>query len=344
MNPSSYLITADKRSTKEPSLLILNDDCLMEIFQRLDVLDFANLAKTCVRLRYVADIVHVHHFKEIGVYKKYDGLSREEFSDILSVIGIHLLSIEIYYQNDFLLETIRNNCTNLRTLKLVLDTRPPLRLPQLQDFRNLKEVEFGTCWTMCINETRNFFASNPDIETVSYYYKDIDIDQDENFMKSLQLLPKLKSLHVNRKLSKNILQQILHLSGLTKLSFRVKENCNDFLMELAAKLDLVELSIWSNIDDETFDIIKSFRNLENLSVMSDHVYILNKINIFPPKLKCINFGSINMHCNTFLSIVKQLKFLEELQLDYGPTFLHENGSNFGKYLYDKRYDAVYDVM
>lgn len=309
MDRRNYSIASNRRS--DSSLLILNNDCLMKIFEYLDLSDFISLAKTCNRLLFVADTVYVRNFKEIkvkGGSNPVEGVisSAAEFYDILSVVGIHLRSIEVHYGNEFVLEAIGDNCNNLETLMLCGGP------PPLQELGKLKELKLEGV-KMSTNQLKTFFEKNPNIESIKY--NNVDEDMNENFVKSLQLLPKLKSLDTNIILYENILQQLLRLDSLTKLDIYLSQNCNHALTELAKKLNLTELRFSADVDNTTFDIIKSFRNLEVLSIYAMSVrwpksYFLPETTVFPPKLKIIKLHHIHMDCCTLLAIIKQLKSLE----------------------------------
>lgn len=84
--------------SKTPSLLILNDVCLWEIFQWLDLDDFMNLAST--KLRGVGN--NSKRFKEINVHagkRRERTISNEEFSNVLTVICDHVLAVQFSYTN-----------------------------------------------------------------------------------------------------------------------------------------------------------------------------------------------------------------------------------------------------
>lgn len=105
-------------------------------------------------------------------------------------------------------------------------------------------------------------------------------------------------------------------------------NCNKLLTELAKHLNLVELEILMDFDADSFGIIKSFRDLEVLSMIHYREHFkeawFSDATVFPPKLKRIQARSIKMSCSAFLSIVKQLKFLEQFDVHCGGIFLNHD--------------------
>lgn len=340
MTHSNNLINSDERPTKEVSLLMLNNDCLMKIFQILELMDFVNLAKACIRLQEVADETFVPKCKEIEIQVEYyckhcsidkclnearerSQNTKEEFADIISVIGPHVLSVRMYDGNDFILEIIKDYCKKVNSLKFHRYDNPP----HLEDFKSLKELKlYGP--KLCNNALKNYFTNNPDIESLGY------CEVDEDFLKLLTLLPKLKTLElewsrVSDSINPNQIKHLLHLYYLRKFEFRCESNCNQFLNELATKLNLTDLKFNMNTDDDTFDIIKSFQNLEVLSIChegSDGQIPENAT--FPSKLKRIELFT-PMKCSSLVTIIKQLKFLEEVELegimiDIECLFLYQN--------------------
>lgn len=315
--------------TEKPTLLILNDHCLLKVFQFLQLNDFVNLHNTCHRLRDICTSVCALKYKKIvvdtGVYgnNSRNKISKECFSKVLSVIGQHVLSVEIYYANPFILETIRDKCNNLNSLQL----RMCEESLELQHFRNLKELIMSTGSNrvrMSINELKNFVANNPDLESLKCS-KCYQMD----FMELTKMLPKLKSLRLPFMVSGTFhrhreFQHLLHLDGLTKLSFESAKNCNQLLLVLAKRLNLVELELTMDFDADSFGIIKMFRNLEVL--LMRHWYVnfeeawFSDATVFPPNLKRIKAKSIDISCGVFISIVKQLKFLDSFDLGFGEIY------------------------
>lgn len=301
------------------SLLMLNDECLIHVLNYLNVYDLVNVAKTCYRLQNVADICAYKYKKVRVVANKYTGITTEKLSNVLSVIGEHVSSVELDNANFFIFKTIRNNCSNLESIKL-MDCKEPL---QLQCFRNFKELKFDDA-RVTISELKNCFANNPNIENLEYecWYDNELI----SFIELLDMLPKLKSLRIYDLpisfVHHQQFQHLLHLDGLTKFSFQSLENCNQLLIELAKKLNLIEIDFTMDFNDHTFDLIKSFENLEYLSMSSYNwkKSWLSKTPLYPPKLKRLKLDCIKMSCKTFLLVVRQLEFLEEFYQDDGFIF------------------------
>lgn len=129
----------------------------------------------------------------------------------------------------------------------------------------------------------------------------------------LGLLPRHFHLHAD-------FQHLLGLSGLTRLVISSRYNCNEILMELAKRLQLVELCIWMNFDANSFEIIKAFDNLEVLSIGYRRNWQENWFaspSIFSPKLKQMRVYNLRISCTAFLKLAKQLKFLEKFYIGNG---------------------------
>lgn len=96
----------------------------------------------------------------------------------------------------------------------------------------------------------------------------------------------------------------------------------DFLKKLK-KLSLVELTLHMPYNGDTFEIIRLFPNLEMLSM--DHwkgkeTFPTSFLIDLPSKLKRIKLNGIKISYKTLLSLVQELKFLEEFDVGRGDIF------------------------
>lgn len=309
----------------EMSLVTLDEYCLMEIFQFLEANDFVNLEKTCTILRDVSARVCAQKFKhvdvEIVLNEFHEYIAKEEFLKILSTIGKYVVDVAIRNVHPLALETIRQNCPNLNGITLF---RSDLKQLQLHNFRNLKELTLAGV-RIGIDDLRILFASNPDIASLSYQY-------DDGIMELLEMLPKLKNLHLtwlpaNLHMNPHV-QHLLNLNELTTLSFSCKENCNEFLRQVATKLNITELKICLRFDGHTFDVIRTFHDLQVLFISTrSYICIPEKI-VLPlnlQRIKLFRFGISTAMC---IAIVKKLKFLREFTIISGQTVDKRKRSNF----------------
>lgn len=291
--------------SENPSLSILNEDCIRNIFKFLQLKDFLNLAKTCWRLLCVAG--QYKKFKNINVVQCDSSPNTEkQFSNVLSVIGEHVVSVNVYPENFELLQIIADNCSNLSSVYLNGKIfTPQATLP----FRNLKKLEMNHNVSYSSSDWKTCFANNPGIEVFEYY------DWNE-CMEHLYMLPKLKSLCIyDLRFDPEEMHHLSCLASLTTLFITSDDNCNQLLVELAKKLNLVALFIDIDCDADTFNIFKSFLHLESLSIGQFPIARVPEPTNFPPLLKMLKLDDIDIPCSVFLSIVKQLKLLEEFEMD-----------------------------
>lgn len=306
---------------ERPSLLMINDDCLMQLFQWLELVDFVNLAVTCSRLRTVADFVSGCKFKEIdvksGEYGEFSckSLSKSEFSNALAVIGEHVLGMVLSNANQFILETIPESCKNIESLWL-MDCVGPIRL---HDFQNLKTLDVS-CYhhdiSISTDVWENIFASNPNLKYL--FYCNNFPGYEYGFMELLTMLPKLKSLHLPllpHTFHQNPeLKHLLGLSRLTELGLYCNQNLNELLVELAKRLKLSNLDISMNFNADSLRIINLFDNLKSLRINNWAGHWepnwASDGSFFPSKLQWIEFVGIEICCTDFLTIVKSLKYLK----------------------------------
>lgn len=308
----------------KPSLMILNDDCIIKIFELLGLVDFANLSLTCTRLRQIANDVSRRKYKNILVdsigYETETKITKQQFVSSFSQIGKHVMEVEIKDGNQFILEAVNAKCENLNRLTLDHCYRP-LEFPA---FKYLREL-VCYCSGMSIHEWRSSFAVNQNLESLQWYH----YQYEEGFMESLKMLPKLKKFGFRVPWYFNLsddLKHLLCLNGLTELTLISSANCNELLIKLSKMSNLVVLKIMAVFNADSFRIIKSFRNLEGLFIykserMNDwEKEWFSDATVLPPKLKNLDVRKMKISFSAFLSIVKHLKFLEKFQTDTTAIF------------------------
>lgn len=293
-----------------PTLLHLNDDCLIKIFKLLELGDFVNLARTSTRLLQVAGNISVHGFCHIRIMflNKYGSI--KEFIELLAAIGKNILSIQVEHvthEQSLIIKTIRERCKNLTSMTLRMFEKEI----HLKNFQNLKELKFFKVEILS-NDLKKYFTINNNIESIAW-------DFDENdYMELLTMLPKLNSLSLLKFMHPAQLHHhLLHLVGLTKISFMSTGNCNNLLMILAKRCNLRELKFRSYVNEKTYHIINSFQDLESLST---DLPCFTKHVTYPPNLKRIEFTNMDISCTNFLLLVKQLKMLQEFYLINGVIY------------------------
>lgn len=321
-------IDANEISTEKPSLLLLNDNCLLKVIELLKLYDCVNLSNTCYRLGVLCDVFCAKKYKKTKVQsrlpresKRFESCSKyKKFASAFTMIGEHIISCDVINGNDCILEIVKDKCKNLNSLKLAR-----CNAPKKFGFRNLTELKLQGV-EMSLNEWKNCFELNPNMESIEY-----DGKYDKGFFIALlEMLPNLRSLQLKIQGSFDLnqhFQYLLLLDALTKFSFRRIQSCNQLLIGLAKKQNLVELSFDSDLNADTFNIINSFQNLEVLSVVGacwKKVQLL-ETSVFPFSLKRMKLNNFKISCTTFLTIVRRLKFLQEFDLSsYGCIFWDHN--------------------
>lgn len=305
------------------SLLVLHDYCLFDIFERLTFVDYANLAGTCHRLRNLARNLHSPNHKRITIEAtlKRDTvnttISKQELSKVLAVIGEQVLEVTVDYESDVTLglKSLKKKCKNLESITV----SGYFAERKIRCFGNLKRLAVINGGYISLQEWKNFFASSPALEELNYYENDDDYE--DGFMEILTHLPKLQSLGLpwifDSLHQSPDFHHLLQLTGVKKLSLRSTDNLNGILVDLANNLNLVELDIHMTFDGESLGIIKSFQNLEVLSIRSmggwDEAWF-STVLVFPPKLQRLSFDHMKMSCSKFLELLQHLTFLTEFEL------------------------------
>lgn len=303
-----------KLDNSTADFLVLNEDCVHKIFQLLDLVDYANLAMTCSQLQNFSNGFSARKYKriEVSTEQSEKELSKQEFTNVLSVIGKHVFEVQIYEENKFILSTVRRECKNLSSI-MVYNLSVPSR--QLQAFVNLKELRMCNGMRYCT--WKKIFERNPGLE-----HLDIDIGWGFigfNYMKLLTKLPQLKSLSLMfHYIPNREIDHLLRLDGVKKLSLSFFSNCNNKLSRMA-KMKIVELNIFCPYNSKLFKIIKTFEDVEVLTMdlcgwktQSSEESVL--ATAFPLRLKCLKLVGFCISCTTFLEMVKNLQFLEEIDI------------------------------
>lgn len=326
--------------TTRPSLL--NEYCLLHIFEYLELDDSINFANTCKYVRLVAERV----FKKYSDFKLFwNMLEKGEryINCILSYIGPHISSLQISFFNLNLdlskyLKIIDRNCSNLKCLKIndyqgkaekkVLsgynfkevemltlfrfDSSSTKRF--LQSFRHLKILYIVEC-TINMEETMKIFHNNPNIDT--FYSYDLDC------LKLLPLIPNVQKLCVGGGSDFELLPNVwtlLTLNCLTKLKLDCDYiNINSVLRELAKKGIMEEIDLkYVDIDDDFFDILASFENIQLLSIeyaqRNDENKRLKASIVWPSKLNSLRLSYFELTFNDFIEIIRQVTSLQRMDI------------------------------
>jgi len=188
-----------------------------------------------------------------------------------------------------------------------------------------------TAKEMRLNECKDFVAANAELEVLDYH----DLVHEYGFFKLLTHLPKLQSLvlhnlnYIHRSAD---FQHLLRLTGLTKLTLRSRDNLNDILIELAKCMNLVELNVWMKFNGESFAVIKTFQNLNVLSVAPIdgdwNEGWISDATVFSPRLQRLKIEFCEMSCGEFLPLLQHLRYLKEFDTGFGGIRLDDRSKLF----------------
>lgn len=120
-----------RKIAKQPAknLLDLNEDCLFEIFERADVMDLANVAKSCQFLKTIAFDIFKRKYKTLNL--KYSGIvsvkEAAKAKQLFRTFGSSIVELDIKFQPwrieadcraAAIVHAIVTECTSLKTLKI----------------------------------------------------------------------------------------------------------------------------------------------------------------------------------------------------------------------------------
>lgn len=153
---SKTFSSSSKNSTEEPegtNILHLNDDCLMLIFERVNLMEHIALKRTCTRFQGIVDIIFKRH--------KYFDFNTEpcdkicltmlDTRDILTEVGPHIEHLCISPENFAragvrILNLIPRNCLHLTELEIRGFTMNPKVLKNLEVvFKSLRGLTLIAC-------------------------------------------------------------------------------------------------------------------------------------------------------------------------------------------------------
>ena len=120
--PTSAQSVIESEINDTESLLLLNDDCLLKIFSRLELIDLLTIGKTCWRLKNVAEMIYKTK-KELDLSNQTSKLTIQNVRNILKAFGPYLTHFKVscssfYDRNDLLLTMVAKYCKNLTALSL----------------------------------------------------------------------------------------------------------------------------------------------------------------------------------------------------------------------------------
>lgn len=131
-----------------PILVILDDDCLLEIFRQLDIDDLPSIANVCVRFNQNAKKIYSSKFRKTQIWFRNKG-----YDDWLLNFGSMMESVTIWTVE--MLEKVGKHCTSLKDLRVKMS--PFINYVQLDEklmekfqplFAKLEKLTFENCLLM----------------------------------------------------------------------------------------------------------------------------------------------------------------------------------------------------
>lgn len=315
----------------------LNFDCVYEIFHRLGIDECMNLAEAYDGMQSVADWIFKTKFNKITI----DFEKRMDIDRILYHIGPFVQSLKLvlfdkfWYTEEDLFK-IQETCTELKCLELmgfdgrdveenpfngVSDNLEVLTLFHcylaedddfFNGFTNLKSLNIVGCTGISNIALQKCFQNN---QRITSFVCD---NQNLNYSELLQLLPNLEQLGLHydsRRMDLSVLSILKSpIRSLTLHCHNGNVNVNNLVSELAFKKDLEELEL-NNVfaDGNTFEIIKSFRQLQRLAITTRSCKFTST-NELPHKLKTLKLGGFHISQRQIVSLIEQRKHLENIHI------------------------------
>jgi hypothetical protein len=321
-------------------LLQLNYDCLIQIFQWLDLKSCINAEEAYDELQCVADWTYKRKFTKLTF----------DFAEPIDLIFHHVgpfivsltLILDKIIYTEKQLRKIQDACTQLKRLTLkgfhrcAVKTIPfcsKLEMLSLSGcflendadffdtFKNLKCLSISECRDVSIIAMRKCIENNPGITSFT-------CDEEYlNYSSLLSLLPNLERLCLdidNRHLEFMFLTKLNKVQSLTLFcAYTSANNILTNLLELNVlqKLELINVKI----DENTYEIIKSLDKLQSL-VITTSACEFNTSVALPPKIKYLRLGGFQVSLHKITSLFKRLQHLQNLHfsdciLDHKGTFV-----------------------
>lgn len=132
-----------------PAILILDNDCLLHIFNDLTVVDLVNFAETCRRISNEARSIYKKYSEIEYSQKLFDATNEATVDRIFSNIGFYISSLTINFESNVdICESIFKYCPNVHNLKyktrgLAEDGR--IFQHNQGQFRQLRSLEMHNC-------------------------------------------------------------------------------------------------------------------------------------------------------------------------------------------------------
>lgn len=343
----------------QPSLLMLNDDELLQLFKYLEQNDALSLAGTCRRLQELA----YRKFNSITIYPI---LSDEDhdlcISILFSTIGHHIKNLTLKFDRmshrkpfelDFsehrlkhLFASISKNCNSLESLtirNLQVYHKKLYPNDRLADSINVKSLYFDGCdldngnklFRILRNveslEVKNDLTGTSDIDFGKFFRNNMEIKLfvwntrlifDD--IKLFKVMSKLEKLCINvEKISKcSSLNPLTNLNSLKHLEIARMNglNVNHFLEQMAVKQFLEKASFSIiEVNETTLQILRKFLKLTELTLFGSPTVEVNSNTTWPQHLQSLRLIQANITMNGFIAAIQNLRSLKTFDLSNSHT-------------------------
>lgn len=322
----------------------LDEDCLLHLFELLNVEDLISIAETCTKFEGIASRL----FKKCSEFV-LDPLMIERgpahIDRVLTRIGQHVTSLEIICTHKYrccrLLKWIQ--CSKLKRLRIYGLNRACKNALLAHSFDNLELMTSARCdlggltnavknfkklkWlNICqsnieLNDLKMILFNNPSIESFVFGR---EVRADYNFdCELLALIPKVQKLALFFVDGKGVIDNLDLLPTLDSLT-TLRIDCRHvdigrFLSRLSQKPLLKELELHVvSFDESLIVILTEFINLEVLHVDASinedsdepNVYLYDPFIVWPRNIKQLLLRKVDIDHDVCMSTIEQLRSLE----------------------------------
>lgn len=326
------------------SLVQLNYDCWLEMFQWFGFNELMNLAEAYDELQCAADYTYEKRFTTFT----FDFSNHVEcvFHHIGPFVRSLILDLDKFNFTAEDLKQIQVACNKLQSITLKgFDRRAVKNIPFcdvadkvemlslsscllendedfFNPFKNLKCLNINRCTNISVKAVTKCFENNPGLTSFWCDPKYLFYPQLLNY------LPNIEQLCVNvnnKRLCLNSLSTLNRLRNLTLHCWNT--NVNDILIKLAKKNLLEKLELIDiKVDRDTFEIISLMDKLQLLVVTTCSEF--NSFITLPPNIKSLKLECFQISQEQILLHVKQFQHLQHIHLanctlDQNGTFISD---------------------
>lgn len=321
-------------------ILNLNDDCLLEVFELLDIDDWINIAETCKRF---SGIMNDVFRKKCSSLKYTSAMQDENFAErLLFHVGKYLTNLSFGHEDKsghFLTKATSHashlktlffrhwelfpkifqfNSTNFQHIESLSMKQCNLRLNGdfFATFSNIENLNLCYCRGIHNRSLKKFFEKNEKIKSFTFHCRSFT----EFPLGSLALLPKLERLYfLGLVKSAEYLEQLTLLKSLTCLKLSTHHlNRNNFSRALLKLDHLKELEINNfSIEEDVFVALKNFHRLSLFSLTFPKIFMWKWKPTFllPPNIEYLKLEGMYITTRQIAFIINELPKLKQFYIN-----------------------------